>query len=379
MLRRVMGDPMNVPAPAAPVGDRPRIRTSGSWIRSVLSGVGMTLIPVLALLLGTGSAVASQTPSDGSTYVVEGRVVQKHAAAGVAHAAVELEGADHLQAGATAADGGFRFEGVRAGGYTLRVLGEGYRPRAQYVWVEEDVVLILPVAVAPVPEDPSGSARQRRRAGSGPPRTGILRGVVRGGEWGLPLGDAEVLTNRGVAARTGDHGEFHVGGLLPDAAVLVSVRAFGYLPLDTVVIADGGSAHDFKIWRDPTVRRRILEEMEGLAARAHGHGGPVHTLEREALLASHESSVAALVRSQHGDLVRRIRCVVLDEGGGQDPHVLSTLVPGDLQRVELLVDPRGTGEVVARIYSRDFVRDLVARGPEARGSDVAYIEEDDPC
>lgn len=338
----------------------------------------MPVTLVSALLLGTGSSAVPQNPPDREdrpvseirpdsvTHAVEGRVVEKHAAVGIGRVRVELEGRGRREVGTTGPDGGFRFQGVRTGGYTLRVLGRGYRPRAQYVWVDEDVAVILPVAPAPVSNERAATSGRSRGSQSGPPGVGELRGVVRGGEWGLPLGDAEVLTNRGVATRTGNHGGFDVGGLPSGASVLVSVRAFGYLPLDTVVVAEAGTVHDFQIWRDPTVQRRIRDVVAGLAARADGHGGPVHTLGREALLASHEPTVVEALGNQHGDLVRRVRCVVLDDRGAQPPGLLSRLRPGDLQRIDLFVDPRDDGGVVARIHSRDFVRDLVAGGVEAR-------------
>lgn len=345
------------------------------FTRALLAGLPAPMMVLVGLLLAGPVVATSQTLPAQPAFIVEGRVVEKHAAVGVSDVTVELEGEDGIVVGATAPDGRFRFENVRPGGYTLRLLGTGYRPRLQYVYVDEDVGLILPLAASP-PLD--GAARRFRRQGhspSGVSGRGRLRGVVRAGEWGLPLRGVEVLTDRGVAARSGSHGEFAVQGLPAGSAVLVSLRAFGYLPLDTAVVIDGSESHDFQMWRDPAVQRRIDEKVQGLERRAALHPGAVRTLSREALLASHRPTLGEVIRSHHGEeTIRRIRCVVLDDDPGHPPGVLSTMAPGDLQRVELLSDPGGSGDTVARIYTRRFIRDLVGGGLEAESSTVAYVE-----
>lgn len=371
---------MNVQSPEDFVAGRSGSRIPGptGWllrvVRPLLGNLRLPTALVPVFLLASLPVLLPSSLRGQPTFTVEGRVVEKNAAVGIPAVRVELEGPGRADVGTTAGDGRFRFDNVRRGGYTLRVLGGGYRPRLQYVYVDEDVALILPLGPAPRMEGRTRGSRKVGESRSGVAGAGVLRGVVRAGEWGLPFRAAEVLTDRGLAARTGEHGAFAVRGLPRGSSVLVSVRAFGYLPLDTVVVVDGSERHDFQIWRDPTVQRRIDREVEALEARAALRPGPVRTLGREALLASHRATLAEMIRDHHGETLRRVRCVVLDGDPGHSPDVLSRLAPGDLERVELLVDSAGSADTVVRVFSRDFIRDLVGGGVEAETPDLAYVE-----
>ncbi|MDX1568302.1 MAG: carboxypeptidase-like regulatory domain-containing protein [Longimicrobiales bacterium] len=300
-------------------------------------------------------------------FTVEGRVVEGNATAGIRGATLELEGPS-LHTTLSGADGRFRFEGVEPGGYAVRVLRRGYRPRSQYVFVDEDMALILPLDAAPALEE---------RAGAGRPGGGgvALRGVVREGRWGLPLPDVEVLTDLGTGTRTGARGGFLLGGSSRGRPVWVSVRAFGYMPLDTILRAGGGTFHDLKLNPDLEVQRRIRREVDVLGRSSGAHRGSHGGLGREALLASDAPTLAGVLRTHYGDVSNRISCVLLDEGAVEKSTQLLKLVPGRIQQVDLLPHPGEPENLVARVYTRRFVRDLVAGGVEAAPGEIAYVHE----
>ncbi|MFW6199109.1 MAG: carboxypeptidase-like regulatory domain-containing protein [Gemmatimonadota bacterium] len=305
-----------------------------------------------------------------AAYTVEGRVVEKDATAGIPNATLELEGSSAATAATarTRADGRFRFHGVDPGGYTIRVLRHGYRPRSQYVFVDEDVALILPLEMAPTVEG---------RGRSGPPGKPIvaLRGVVRESEWGLPLPEVDVLTDLGRGTTTGVRGGFLLGGIPRDRPLLVSVRAFGYMPLDTVLRFGGADFHDLKLIPDPQVQRRIRRQWELLELRSAAGSERLGGLDREALLASGAPTLSGVLGTHYGELSSRVTCVVLDERTAKEPTHLLKLTPGGIQRVELFSHPGEPEGVVARVYSRRFIRDLIAGGVEAASGAIAYVHE----
>ena len=300
-------------------------------------------------------------------FTLEGRVVEENSTAGISGATLDLEGWSTTSV-RTGTDGRFRFEGVEPGGYTIRVLNRGYRPRSQYVFVDEDVALILPLGRAP-------RVAERDRAGPRRRSAVALRGVVREGEWGLPLPDVDVLTDLGRGTTTGVRGGFLLGGVPGHHPLLVSVRAFGYMPLDTLLRSGGVAFHDLKLIPDPGVQRRIRREMENLELRSARAPGRIGGLNREVLLASGAPTVAGALGTHYGTLSSRISCVVLDEGVSKGPTHLLKLSPGKIQRVELLAHSREPEGVVARVYTRRFIRDLVAGAVEADSLEIPYVHE----
>ncbi len=314
---------------------------------------------LFGLLLSPGAAPAQPG------FTVEGRVVEKDATAGIPYATLELEGISGSTA-RTAEDGRFRFEGVEPGGYTIRVLRSGYRPRIQYVFVDEDVALILPLAESRIFRERSRDRHRNR---------GRLRGVVREGASGLPLPGVDILTDLGRSTTTGDGGTFLLEGVPRDHPHLVSVRAFGYLPLDTVVRPGASSRWDFKLIPDPSVQRRIDREVALLGERSAGRSRVVGSLSREALLASGATTLAEAVRIHFGGLADRVACFVVDDGVTEPPADPAALSPGRLHRVELLSDGRESADIVVRVHTRHFVRDLVAGATKATAVQTEYVHE----
>lgn len=317
----------------------------------------------LGVLFGLLLSPAAASAQPGFT--VEGRVVEKNGTAGIPDATLELEGISGSTA-KTAEDGRFRFEAVEPGGYTVRVLRSGYRPRIQYVFVDEDVALILPLAESRI---------FRERSWKQVRTVGHLRGVVREGASGLPLPAVHILTDLGRSTTTGDGGTFLLDRVPRDHPHLVSVRAFGYLPLDTVVRPGASARWDFKLIPDPAVQRRIDRKVELLGQGSIGRFRVVGSLSREALLASGAATLAEAVRVHFGSLADRVACFVVDDGATEPPADPASLSPGRLQRVEILSDGRRSSEVVVRVHTRHFVRDLVAGAAEATSVRIEYIHE----
>ena len=290
-------------------------------------------------------AVHGQTES-----VVTGRVAERGAELGIVGAIVELVG--H---GATLTDvaGGFRFDGVTRGPHTLRVNAFGYVDHEELVTVDADVSLNVLLDADPLPLDSLVVALTRVD----------VEGRVRDHVLGVPLYNADILVNRAPVTRTSPRGRFSLDEVWEDLPQLVSVRVFGYLPVDTVVSPREDDRYEFRLVRDPLVDRMLEAQIELLEERPTGEpaiGMP--PIGRELLLRSGSLPLSEVLRRHHSRRVGRVRCVVIDEElvpPFLDGAVLSSTLPGDVERMEFLF-----GGAMLRIYTRDFMRNLLAGAAE---------------
>ena len=286
--------------------------------------------------------------------VVQGRVFEAGGTAGIQNVVVELEGHGAVL---TSADGSFRFERVEPGGYTLRVIAFGYAAESRFLAVDGDTTLTIPLEVAPVLLDPLVVQA----------RVIDIEGRVRDPVKDFLLVDADVLTNQGRATRTDSHGRFRLEDILEEVPLRVGVRAFGYLPVDTILLPDEDESYLFDLVPDSLVERMIEVQVVRLEERAAGRRAAImRPMNRERLLrwAGH-STLRDVLESEYRSYLGRIRCVFMDEeeinDGGRLLSVLGTTLPEEVERIEFLF--RGA---MLRIYTREFIQNMIARDIELR-------------
>jgi hypothetical protein len=216
------------------------------------------LLAVVFLLLALPLAAAAQQ----TRVTVAGRVLDESTGLGVPAAGVELEGHGYT---ITGPDGSFRFEAVRPGRYPLWVVAFGYASGSRILAVSDDAAVSVPLAPAPVPIEGVGATLVD------------LEGRVRDPTNDFYLADATILTNQGRAARTDAHGRFELEGVLEDAPLHVTVVAFGYLTLDTLLTPRDDVWHLFELELDPVVQARIdarvVQPSRGAPPRASTSSG----------------------------------------------------------------------------------------------------------
>ncbi len=301
-------------------------------------------------------------PRSGSAqaFVVDGRVVER-GGAGIANATVALGGHGFRL---TSADGAFRFEGVDARQYVLRVEAFGYQTETRELDVDGDVSLLLELEISPLPLDSVVVES----------RTVELEGRVWDPVHDVPVAEAEVVTDQVDPARTSWGGAFklRVAEGLP---VRIGIRAFRYLPLDTLLVPAEGSRHRFALMADPLTERMIEVEIARLDDRAGGRRamgmGPFN---QEELRRWSGATLLEFLKTRFPFRGRRVQCIVLDErnvGHTMIGPTLQTVLIGDVERIEFLF--RGA---MLRVYTREFMKRMLGGGIELRPP--AYSDMADP-
>lgn len=292
--------------------------------------------------------------------VVDGRVLDPESNGGVQNAIVTLEGQGSVLTGAA---GEFRFPGVEEGEYTLRVESFGYRAFSEPLQVRADVTVNVRLEIAPFVLDPVLVA----------PEEVEVTGRVRDPAKDLSLKDVDVRTSGGELARTNGRGRFKVSGW-QGIGLLLQVRAFGYLPLDTVITPGTDESHVFDVEPDPFVERMIEVEIRRIEERAGGRLAiTFRPLNRDDLVRYRGLTIIELLRHEYGPRVR-LGCVVLDEQAltpTMADGVIRTMLVQDVERIELLFRGR-----MLRIYTREFIRTMLGGGIEL--GMPAYVEMANP-
>ncbi|MQA91505.1 MAG: hypothetical protein GEU90_14980 [Gemmatimonas sp.] len=271
---------------------------------------------------------------------------------GIPVATVELAGHGSTL---TSEDGSFRFVGVEAGSYTFRTTAFGYIPESSLLVVRDDVTLSVPLEPAPLVLDSVGVNIERIDVG----------GRVRDPEKEFFLVDATILTDQAVMARTDSHGRFRLRGVLERAPLTVRVRAFGYLPVDSIVLPTEDDRYLFELVEDSAVTALIARQIERLEERAAPRFAPLfRNMNRDRLLrftGSH--TLRSILEFEYWPHLHRIRAVIVDGrrySMTDDPVAeLSHILPEELERIEFF--SAGRSAVVLVVYTRQFMRDLIAR------------------
>lgn len=307
---------------------------------------------IVALLLA--SPVQGQVPM-----ALGGRILDADSGSGIQNAVVELVGHGTTL---TSTDGAFSFDGIAPNAYLLRIDAFGYRPDSLELTIDQDRIVAISLEIEPLPLD---SLRVE-------PRSVDVSGRVRDREKDLPVVDAEILVNRATVARTSVHGRFSVDNAWEGVPLYLSVRAFGYLPVDTVLQPmDDDGTYDFELATDPIMERILEVQTLRIEDRAGGRRAiTMQPLDRDRLLRSTGFSLAeVLLNSYPRFRLQRVQCIVVDERvlpHQIDGQVLEGMSPGNVERVEFLY--RGA---VMRIYTRDFMKRMIAGQVELRP--VSYM------
>jgi len=283
---------------------------------------------------------------------VQGRIVDESTGLGIPSASLQLAGHGAAVSGA---DGSFRFENVRPGGYVLWVVAFGYASGSRTLSALADVSVSVPLEPAPLPIEGVGATFVE------------LEGRVRDGPHDVPLVDAMILTNQGRGVGTDAHGRFEMEGVLEGAPLRVTVVAFGYRTLDTLVVPRADQRHVFALDPDPRVQAMIDVRVAQLEERAAPlFGALFHDIDRDELIGyAGKHTVRSMIEFEFGQLQSRIALVVVDGERwtlSDDPlEELFALLPEELQRIEFQ-QRRGCFDPVidVYVYTRDYMRELLA-------------------
>jgi hypothetical protein len=287
---------------------------------------------------------------------VAGRVVGADAPAGIPNATVELIG---QAAVLTTPDGRFRIDGVPLREYVLRVSALGYATVTRFVDVQADVVVELALDIAPLSLDSLLVVAREIDF------DGRVLDPVRD----TPVMDALVLTDQGHEEWSNHRGHFDIDDVIEGAPLRVRVRAFGYLPIDTTLIADDDGRHDFDLVRDTLVERMIAVQTHRIEQRAGDNMYQYRPpFDRDALARySSSSNVASIMESKYPlNILRRVVCVLVDERHIQTDDerraVLLNMFAQEIERMELLefAVEGGRRAFMLRIYTRSFYQQLIA-------------------
>jgi hypothetical protein len=310
------------------------------------------LAAIAAALLPAGVAAQAVVPVEGLVLLEGGGAIEG--------ALVELEG---LTPTMTDPLGAFRFEDVPAGPRRIRVTAFGYLTRTDTVDIRADQPLRVVLDAAPFRLDSLIVSARRME----------LQGRVRDPEREVDVVGAEIWTGFGEATESGGAGRFEVEAW-EGVPVRILVRAFRYLPLDTVV-NPGGERITLVLEEDPLVARMLSVEVERLDERAGGRMAVgMRPLGREELDRWRGAPLDEVLRFEFPRRSRRVRCVVLDEQALMPmaaEGVLLTLPAREVERMEFLFDG-----AMLRIYTANFMRRMLGRGLELR--QPVYVDQSRP-
>lgn len=278
--------------------------------------------------------------------VVRGRVVTQSGSAGIEGARVELEGHGVTE---TSAAGDFRFERVTPGEYSLRVAAVGFAPVLLQLTVRADTTVTI--RLTPVGYRLDSVVVTARKI--------QVEGRVQDPVRDVRLRDADVFTNQGLPTRTNRQGNFQLKDVWEGAPLAVLVAAFGYLPVDTILIPSDGDRYVFDLSPDPVVERMIARQVERIEQRSRGRLSVLaRPLDRETLLHSGGGSLRDILMARYSIHLRRLQCIVVDDRmlpPGMEEEMLGHMNPDDVERVEVLF--RGA---MLRVYTRNFIRRMVS-------------------
>jgi len=290
---------------------------------------------------------------------VEGRVFGAASLEELVNARVELSGHG---VSLSMTQGMFRFEGVAPGSYTLRVDAFGYNDFTTSVQVHGNV--FLPIPLDPRPFELDSLTVEARTVG--------IDGRVRDAQRGVWVMDAQVTSDQGQREYTRSSGRFDLDGVQENVPLRVRIGAFGYLPLDTVIVPTEDSDHQFNLLPDPLMESMIGFQTERLEERVQDivyAYGPV--MNRDEISGFDSSRLLHLVMEAKypSHVLQRVGCMLLDERELRQRWERTALLEtpvGTLERFELLEIPGLGRQFMLRVYTRSFMQRMVATNPVLR-------------
>jgi Carboxypeptidase regulatory-like domain len=291
-----------------------------------------------ALLFAAASAASAQIS-------IGGRVVESGTGQRIAGATVEIR-----SVGGTTTDdqGEFRFTGVQPGRYALTVTAIGYLANERALIAARDTTLEIELEVRPIALDTLGVTDRRI----------TVKGIVEEAGTGLELIDVDVsLADR--TTRTDAIGRFRFSRVPVGPDVGISIRGFGYLPVDTLLQPERDTTLHVVLRPDPVAQRMIARQVERIEQRGHGRRTLVMpALDREDLLRLINITAYDVVRIRYGQFLSRVACIMIDDVQKYNGlEELYLLLPDRLQRIEVLFDGK-----MLRIYTRDYIRRMTGGG-----------------
>jgi hypothetical protein len=291
---------------------------------------------------------------------VIGRVVEVGSNVPIAAAVVELLG---YGATLTSREGTFLFDGVGAGTHTMRVTAYGYVPDERQVTVGDFTVVDFELRIAPVAIDSL----------TVDVRVGELEGRVRDARNDFAIVDALIFTRSGMI-ETDDHGRFRIESVPENQPVPLRVQAFGYVPVDTVLLPVKDSVYQFELEEDLEVRALIDAQVERLEERVGFRwAAMLKPLNREDLIGyAGSATMWDVLLFRYERWLDQVKCVVLDEqviGLKSGPihntlysaqAAMVSLVPEEVERVEFHAFGGTFGASIMRVYTRDFMSAMVS-------------------
>lgn len=297
------------------------------------------------VLLEAGDAAAQDA------FVLEGRLVEQADGAPIRGATVELPGRPPIQSGES---GDFRFENVPRGRYTLNVEALGYEPVAIELILQSDTTVRIEMSVRPVALD-SVEARARFVT---------FRGRVVDADSSKPIYDADVHLGLDRRTTTNANGGFRFGRVAALAPNTIEVRALGFMPVQRVIEAVDDTMLAFALEPDPIAVRMIEQQLTRLQDRLDAVPYSTVTMDREDIRLYRNWTAREVLESR----VRLglIGCLIIDEMPIDDRGILTTYMPAELERIEILRNSLRTRGVSVRIYTRRFLQRMVAGGIQLR-------------
>jgi hypothetical protein len=285
--------------------------------------------------------------------IVEGRIYDADSGIGIQNATVELGGHGSTL---TSLAGTFRFERVALRAYILRVEAFGYAAASRFLSVAADITVSIPVVIAPFALD---SVLVESRLID-------LEGRVRDPTRDLDVVDAEILTDQVETTWTRARGQFDLEDVVADIPLRIVVLAFGYFAVDTILLPDEDEDYLFEVEPDPMVERMIEVQVHRLEDRASPRRSVLmRPMNRDRVLThAGRRTVAGMLEWEYGSRLRGVRCVLVNEEqllGAWEPSSLFHILPEGVERVEVLF-----GGAMVRIYTREFMREMVGREVELR-------------
>ena len=287
-------------------------------------------------------------------HVVSGTVVEGGDGTPVAGITVTLDGRSPV---VTDRSGRFRFERVAAGRHVLAAEGLGYLRAEVEVDVAGETTIRIEVDVEPVALE--GVAGRARRI--------TVRGQVVDSATEAFIGDAMILAGAAGSVRTNPVGRFRLRDVHAGSTVTLRAIAFGYLGAALTFDAGEDTTVIVRLTPDPYIAARVEEQMDRVDARAEGlRYGPVPTIERDEILREQNGGTLRDMLERKLGRFARLGCIVIDEEPVNLLDVarnVEALRVSDVHRIEINenhADPRGPTVLMVRIYTRDFVRDMLS-------------------
>ena len=298
-----------------------------------------------------------------SSVTLQGQVVERSADVPIIAATVELVG---VSATRTDSSGRFRFTDVLPGRHTIKVEALGYSSEEVTVVLTRDTTVVIELGIQAIEIDTMRVT----------PRTVTVRGQVVDAASGVQIIDAQVGVGAPHESMTDPLGRFRFRGV-PVGTASLKVRGFGYLPFEASFNAVRDTTLVARLEPDPVAQRMIEEQIARIERRSRALRTVTMTpITRADLLRNLNATAVDVIQDRFGQSVERLQCMLIDDvpiTRGDPPGTrpaarppfsktqwaaeLGMILPDRLERVEVLQGGR-----MLRLYTRDFIRRMVAGG-----------------